>query len=66
MLGIVLVHGAQHDQKTYFDLARDLVTSGFMVLPYDWRGKGESVDDEKWYRGKVQAPDDPEWIKTYG
>jgi len=64
--GVVLVHGAQHDQKTYYDLARDLVKSGLVVLTYDWRGKGESADDEKWYRGKVQAPDDPQWVKIYG
>ncbi len=64
--GVVLVHGAQHDQKTYYDLARDLVKGGLVVLTYDWRGKGESADDDKWYRGKVKAPDDPQWVKIYG
>ena len=56
--GVVLAHGSMHDQSAYYDLARDLVRRGVAVLTFDWRNKGKSIDDDKWYRGKV--PKGPE------
>ena len=63
---VALAHGSAHDQLTYYDLARDLAKRGLAVLTYDWRGKAESRDDDKWFRGKVPYPSDPAWVKTYG
>ena len=41
--GVVLVHGAKHDQQTYYHMAPELVKRGIAALRFDWRGKGQSV-----------------------
>ncbi len=41
--GVVLVHGAKHDQLTYYQLARELTKQGMATFRFDWRGKGRSV-----------------------
>ena len=64
--GVVLVHGARHDQGAFHDLARDLARGGLAVLTYDWRGMGESADDQKWFSLDLQVMNDPQWIRTYG
>ncbi len=40
--GVVLVHGARHDQSTYHRLAPLLVKKNLAVLRIDWRGRGKS------------------------
>lgn len=47
MPGVVLVHGAKHDQQTYYHLAREAAKKGFVTLRFDWRGKGESINEGK-------------------
>ena len=47
MPGVVLVHGAKHDEQTYYQLARDAAKKGFVTLRFDWRGKGESINEGK-------------------
>lgn len=64
--GVVLVHGARHDRGAFHDLAEDLVKGGLAVLAYDWRGMGESADDEKWFSLDLKVMNDPQWIQTYG
>ncbi len=44
---VVLVHGAKHDQQTYFFMAKELAKQGLATLRFDWRGKGRSVDAAK-------------------
>ena len=41
---VVLVHGAKHDQQTYFFMARELAKQGLASLRFDWRGKGTSMN----------------------
>lgn len=41
--GVVLVHGAKHDQQTYYYLAPELAKRGIAALRFDWRGKGETA-----------------------
>jgi len=41
--GVVLVHGAKHDQLTYYQLARELTKQGMATFRFDWRGKGRST-----------------------
>ena len=45
--GVVLVHGAKHDQQTYYHLARELAKNGIASLRFDWRGKGRSIQKGK-------------------
>ena len=44
---VVFVHGANHDEDTYYDLAKALVKQGFATLTYDWRGKNRDVGENK-------------------
>ena len=45
--GVVFVHGAQHDENTFYNLSRALVEQGIATLAYDWRGKNRDVSDTK-------------------
>ena len=45
--GVVMVHGARHDQQTYYELAQELAKAGIALLRFDWRGKGRSVTEGK-------------------
>ena len=45
--GVVFVHGAMHDQETYYDLARLAVRKGMAVLTFDWRGKNRTLNEGK-------------------
>jgi dienelactone hydrolase len=45
--GIVMVHGAKHDQQTYHELAPELAKQGIATLRFDWRGKGTSIAEGK-------------------
>jgi dienelactone hydrolase len=40
--GVVLVHGAKHDQQTYHFMAREIAKHGMATLRFDWRGKARS------------------------
>ena len=53
--GVVLVHGAKHDQQTYHFMAQEIAKRGMAALRFDWRGKGQSFregaapdQDEMW------------------
>jgi len=41
--GIVMVHGAKHDQQTYHEMAPELAKQNIATLRFDWRGKGRSI-----------------------
>jgi dienelactone hydrolase len=43
--GVVMVHGAKHDQQTYHEMAPQLAMQGIATLRFDWRGKGTSIAD---------------------
>jgi len=43
--GVVMVHGAKHDQQTYHEMAPELAKEGIATLRFDWRGKGTSIAD---------------------
>jgi len=45
--GVVMVHGARHDQQTYYETSQDLAKEGVATLRFDWRGKGRSVTEGK-------------------
>jgi len=45
--GVVMVHGAKHDQQTYYELAQSLAKQGIATLRFDWRGKGQSIAEGK-------------------
>ena len=45
--GVVLVHGAKHDQQTYYFMAREIAKRGMASIRFDWRAKGRSVAPEK-------------------
>jgi dienelactone hydrolase len=45
--GVVMVHGARHDQQTYYEMSQDLAKEGVATLRFDWRGKGRSVTEGK-------------------
>ncbi|MCH8266913.1 MAG: alpha/beta hydrolase [Acidobacteria bacterium] len=45
--GVVLVHGAKHDQQTYYQLTQELAKKGMASLRFDWRGKGRSIAEGK-------------------
>lgn len=61
--GVVLVHGAQHDQETYYGLSRALAKKGIATLSYDWRGKNRDLKDTRGHYG-VNLPA-AERDKTY-
>ena len=43
--GVVLVHGAHHDRRTYNELVQAIVTRGIATLAFDWRGMGKSTEN---------------------
>ena len=43
--GVLLVHGAKHDQQTYHFMAQEIAKRGMATLRFDWRGKGQSFVD---------------------
>lgn len=45
--GVVFVHGAEHDQSTYYQLAREIAKAGIAALTFDWRGKNIDSSDGK-------------------
>ena len=45
--GVIFVHGAQHDENTFYDLSRALVKQGIATLAYDWRGKNRDVGENR-------------------
>lgn len=45
--GVVMVHGAKHDQQTYQEMAPALAKEGIATLRFDWRGKGTSIAEGK-------------------
>ncbi len=49
--GVVLVHGANHDQDTYYDLSKSLAKKGIAALTYDWRGKNRDVSEKRGHYG---------------
>jgi dienelactone hydrolase len=53
--GVLLVHGAKHDQQTYHFMAREIAKHGMAALRFDWRGKGQS------FRAEVTADQDEMW-----
>ena len=53
--GVLLVHGAKHDQQTYHFMSQEITKRGMAALRFDWRGKGRSFlegtaadQDEMW------------------
>ncbi|MBI2817517.1 MAG: dienelactone hydrolase family protein [Acidobacteria bacterium] len=56
--GVVLVHGAQHDEDTYFRMVKALAKRGIATLTYDWRGKNRPLDDPKGHYGVNLKPED--------
>jgi len=62
MPAVVLNHGAKHDQQTYYHLAREAAKKGLVTLRFDWRGKGESINDGKGVYGVNLSPQDEEKI----
>lgn len=50
--GVVFVHGINHDQQTWYQLAREVTQSGKAALVFDWRGVRKSIrDDGSWEYG---------------
>ena len=49
--GVVLVHGAQHDQETYYDLSRALAKKGIASVSFDWRGKNREITETRGHYG---------------
>ena len=45
--GVVMVHGAKHDQQTYHEMAPEMAKDGIATLRFDWRGKGTSIAEGK-------------------
>jgi dienelactone hydrolase len=54
--GVVMVHGANHDHDTWFDLSRALTKSGVATLIFDWRGKNRDIEDPKGHHGISMPP----------
>ncbi|MBI2817468.1 MAG: dienelactone hydrolase family protein [Acidobacteria bacterium] len=49
---VVFVHGINHDQQTWYYLAREVVRGGMAALIFDWRGNRKSIrPDGKWEMG---------------
>ena len=61
--GVVFVHGANHDQETYYNLTRALAKKGMATLTYDWRGKNRDINDPKGHFGVNMSAEDRN--KTY-
>lgn len=47
LAGVVMVHGAKHDQQTYAHLSEEIVKKGMAALRFDWRSKGRSINAGK-------------------
>lgn len=62
--GVVLVHGAQHDQETYYSLSRALAKKGIATLSYDWRGKNRDIKETRGHYGVNLPPAEREktWL----
>lgn len=54
--GVVMVHGARHDQQTYQRLSQELAKAGIASLRFDWRGKGLSISEGRPSYG-IDMPD---------
>ena len=48
---VLLVHGAQHDQETYYGLSRALAKRGFATLSFVWRGKNRDLSETRGHYG---------------
>ena len=55
---VVLVHGAQHDQETYYKLSRALAKRGFATLSFDWRGKNRDLSETRGHYGVNFPPEE--------
>jgi dienelactone hydrolase len=60
---VLLVHGAQHDQETYYNLSRALAKRGLATLSFDWRGKNRDLSETRGHYG-VNFPEE-ERAKVY-
>jgi dienelactone hydrolase len=54
--GVVFVHGINHDQQTWYHLAREVVRSGKAALVFDWRGVRKSIKDDGTWEYGVDLP----------
>jgi dienelactone hydrolase len=54
--GVVLVHGANHDQYTWYALSRALTKEGLATLVFDWRGKNRDIAEGKGHHGIDMPP----------
>jgi dienelactone hydrolase len=55
---VLLVHGAQHDQETYYNLSRALAKRGFATLSFDWRGKNRDLSETRGHYGVNFPPEE--------
>jgi dienelactone hydrolase len=55
---VLLVHGAQHDQETYYNLSRALARRGFATLSFDWRGKNRDLSETRGHYGVNFPPEE--------
>ena len=53
---VVFVHGINHDQQTWYYLAREVVKSGKAALLFDWRGVRKSIKDDWSWEYAVDLP----------
>ena len=60
--GVVMVHGAKHDQQTYYELAQSLARQGIATLRFDWRGKGRSIAEGKGLYGVNMSGEESEKV----
>ena len=56
--GVVLIHGANHDQDTFYDLSKSLVKKGFATITFDWRGKNRDVKETRGHYGVSMKRED--------
>jgi dienelactone hydrolase len=54
--GVVFVHGINHDQQTWYHLAREVTRSGKAALLFDWRGVRKSIKDDGTWEYGVDMP----------
>ena len=54
--GVVFVHGINHDQQTWYYLAREVVRSGKAALVFDWRGVRKSIKEDGTWEYGVDLP----------
>jgi dienelactone hydrolase len=55
---VLLVHGAQHDQETYYNLSRALAKRGLATLSFDWRGKNRDLSETRGHYGVNFPPEE--------